>query len=82
MKVLVNVYVPAIGERLDVLIPDWLSVREIILLLVKNIEFLSNNRYITTGSEQLCQKETNIVFCPSEYLSAYFPKNGEQLILI
>lgn len=82
MKILVSVFVPAIGETYDVLIPDFLSVQEVIPLLVNDIEFLSNNRYISTGQELLCQRETNTVFSTSENLGAYHLKNGEQLALI
>ena len=82
MKVLVSVFVPAIGETYDVLIPDFLPVEEVIPLLVNDIEFLSNNRYISTGQELLCQRETNTVFSTSENLGAYHLKNGEQLALI
>lgn len=82
MKVLVNVYVPAIGENFDVLMPDFLTIQEIIMLLVNNVEYLSNTRYIATGQEQLCHRETNTVFCTSQNLSAYNLKNGEHLVLI
>ncbi len=82
MKVLVNVYVPAINEKLDVLVPDWLSVAEVVSLLVKNVQFVSNNRYIATGQEQLCKKETNTVFHPSCCFFEYLPKNGDEFVLI
>lgn len=82
MKILISVFVPAIGETYDVLIPDFLSVQEVIPLLVNDIEFLSNNRYISTGQELLCQRETNTVFSASENLGVYHLKNGEQLVLI
>lgn len=82
MKVLVSVFVPAIGETYDVLIPDFLTVQEAIPLLVNDIEFLSNNRYISTGQELLCRRENNTVFCASQSLTDYGLRNGECLVLI
>ena len=82
MKILVNVYVPAIGERYDVLIPDFLRVKNIISLVADTVKNLSNHLYTPSGEECLCSAEKGILLRENTTLEKYGIQNGDHLILI
>lgn len=42
MKILVNISVPSIFENYDLLIPDFLPVKEVAALISEAVEYLSN----------------------------------------
>lgn len=61
MKILVNVFVPAIGKKYDILVPDFLRVRTITSLVARTVENLSDHMYVSSGEESLCSAEKT--FC-------------------
>ena len=82
MKILVDVFVPAISEHFDVLIPDFLTTRELTLLIVDAVKEMSNNQYISSGGEFLCMSEKQLVLDEENVIGEYGIKNGDHLVLI
>ena len=58
-KVLINLYVPEIDNSYEIFIPTNKKVGEIIILLNKAINELSNNELIISNSNTLWNKDTN-----------------------
>ena len=82
MKILVNVYVPAIGEKYDVLVPNSLRVRNITHLIADTVEDLSDHLYVASGEECLCSMDKNILLRHNATLEKYGIQNGDHLILM
>ena len=82
MKLLINVSVPAIGEKYDILVPDNLRIRNVTLLIAETVENLSNHMYISSGGEHLCSADKNILLRPNATLEKYGIKNGDHLVMI
>lgn len=82
MKILVNVFVPAIGKKYDVLVPDFLRIKIVSSLIAGTVETLSDNIYVSSGQEQLCSAEKNILLNSNVTLKKYGIQNGDHLVLI
>lgn len=82
MKILVNVYIPAIGQRNDVLIPPALRIRTVASLIAGTAADLSDQRYVPSGAEHLCSVEKNILLRSNATLERYGIQNGDHLVLI
>lgn len=82
MKILVDLYVPVIDQRFDILLPDFLSVKEIIELIAEAIEKLGNNQFRAFGNEALCCQKSNMIIAGDRTLKDYNVQNGDTLVLI
>ena len=82
MKLLVNVYVPAISEHYDILIPDSLRIKNVVSLIASAVEELSNHMYVASGEECICSVEKNILLRPNTTLEKYGIGNGDHLIMM
>lgn len=82
MKLLVNISVPAISENFDVLIPDSLSVREITPLIAESVEYLSSQRYVSSGKEYICSAEKNLLLRSDQTLRECNIQNGDHLVIM
>lgn len=82
MKILVNVYVPAIGMNYDILVPCFLRIRNITALIAETVENLSNHLYIPSGTECLCSADKNILLRPNATLEQYGIQNGDYLVMM
>ncbi len=82
MKILINVFVPAIGEKYDIIVPDFLRIKIISSLVAEVVEELSDNKYVSSGREQLCSAEKNILLSSIATLKKYGIQNGDHLILM
>jgi len=82
MKILVNVYIPAISEKYDVLIPNNLRIKIVVSLIASTVEDLSDHLYTTSGDECLCSVEKNILLRHNATLDNYGIQNGDHLILM
>ena len=80
-KVLVNLFVPSLGERYDVYIPTFLRVEEITSLLAKTMVDLSAHQYVSSGEEFLCSIDQNQLLRQERTLADYDIVNGEHLML-
>ena len=82
MKILVNVHIPAISEKYDVLIPDSLRIRSVVSLIAETAEKISNHLYVVSGEECLCSVEKNILLRHNATLKQYGIRNGDHLVLM
>lgn len=82
MKLLVNVYIPAISESYDIWVPGKLPVRAVAALIAETAEGLSNHLYVASGKEFLCSVEKNIQLRNNATLEKYGIKNGDHLVLM
>ena len=82
MKILVNLYVPAIGEGYDILVPNFMKIRSVVSLIAGTVENLSDHLYVSSGEECLCSAEKNILLRPNATLEKYGIQNGDHLIMI
>ena len=82
MKININLSIPAIGEKYDVLVPTFLTVGEIIPLLANAVEEMSNKNYISSNREILCSKDTNQILLPKKTFEDYQIKNGDCIVMI
>ena len=82
MKILVNVSVPAIGEKYDILVPGFLRIRSVTNLIAGTVENLSNHVYISSGEECLCSADRNMLLRPNATMERYGIQNGDHLVLM
>lgn len=82
MKILVNVYVPAISEKYDILIPDNLRIKTVISLIANTVEELSDHIYAVSGEECLCSVDKSILLRQNATLENYGIGNGDHLIMM
>ena len=82
MKILVNVFVPAISERYDILVPKTIKIKNAVSMIAGAVENLSGQQYVSSGEEELCSGEKNIVLRKTATLEQYGIRNGDHLILM
>ena len=82
MKLLLNIFIPAIGERYDILVPMNLRIKTVVSLIAGTIEDLSDHRYVASGEECLCSVEKNILLRHNATLRKYGIQNGDHLIMM
>lgn len=80
-KVLVTLYVPSVNGRFDVLLPVFLKVCEVIPLLVEALSDLTQNQYVTSGSELLCCGERNTLLDMTYTIEECGIQHGDKLYL-
>ena len=81
-KLLVQVKVPAIAAQFDVWVPDFLSVRELMPLIVETVEQMTSNAYTSSGSEVLCLADAQKILPGGGTLRDFSVRNGDILMLI
>lgn len=82
VKILINVFVPAIGERYDILVPEFLRIKNITTLIAESVEQLSDHIYIPSGEECLCDSNKKIILRSNTTLDKYGIQNGDHLVLM
>ncbi len=80
-KILIELYVPAIGEKFDLFVPDFLKIRTLRHLLSEAVKELSDNRYASSGEEILCDYIAFVIFSEDKCLKDYKVQNGSKLML-
>ena len=81
-KVLVKIYVPSIEEQYDILIPLNRRIYNVIKLLVKAINELSNGYYEPDNKPVLYNKITAIPYDENLSIRESNIRNGTELILM
>ena len=81
-KILVSLNVPSVFLRVDLYIPTFLKVSEIIPMLIEAVKEITNSHYYSSGVEVLCSEEKNIILPNSKTLNQCGVLNGEHLILL
>ena len=80
-KILITLKVPSVQLEQEVMIPDFLPVKEIIKLLTEAVVDLTQNMYISSGEEILCRKAPDMVLNERYTLQDYGVEHGETLYL-
>lgn len=81
-KVLVEVLLPASGEVYDVRISLDSQLGEVAMLIVKQLEDLSNGRFIANDTTVLCDAESGKILDINKFVAELGIKNGSRLMLI
>ena len=81
-KALVEITVPASGDKFDVLIPLESKMSEVLMLVSALISDLSNEKYKATKDAVLCDAKTGIIYNINMEVAELGIKNGSQLMLI
>jgi len=81
-KRLVGLYVPAVQERFDVLVPADLDIASLTKLLTDGVEEMCEGRYAPSHRELLSLRQPDILLHPRQTLADYGVENGAQLVLI
>lgn len=81
-KVLIEIHVPAIYEHFDIFAPVDIPIRELNVIIANGVAEITNGKYISSKSEQLCLKEPSGLLNPSLTLQDYGIKDGTKLYLI
>lgn len=81
-KALVEISVPASGEKFDVFIPLESRMSEVLKLVSGALTELSNGKYRATSEAVLCDAETGIIFNINMEVAELGIKTGSRLMLI
>lgn len=81
-KLLLTLEVASISQRYEVLVPDFLKVKELIPLFVKIAKERSGDLYQSSGTEFLCSVAENTLLDANSTLGEYNIKNGDHLIML
>ena len=81
-KLLITLDIASISQSFEVLVPDFLKVKELIPLFVKIAEELSGKMYQSSGIEFLCSCAENTLLDANSTLGEYHIKNGDRFILL
>lgn len=80
-KVLVEIYIPAIGVEYDTFLPGQITVKQATELL-NSIFSQLNQEYFQSRILLLCDRETGIIFNPEDFIEETRISNGSKLLLI
>lgn len=81
-KKLIGLYVPAVGERFDLLAPADLNIAELTTLLTQGVEEMCSGRYAPSHRELLALQHPDMLLHPSKTLADYNVDDGAKLVLI
>ncbi len=81
-KALVEISVPAAGEKFDVFIPLESRMSEVLKLVSAALSDLSEGRYKASSETVLCDANTGIIFNINMEVAELGIRNGSQLMLI
>ncbi len=81
-KVLVEITVPASGEKYDVYVPLDIRTSEAVKLISTALSDLSHDKYKAKDDAALCDMKTGIIYNINTEVAELNLKNGSQLLLI
>ena len=81
-KVLVEIAVPAAGEKFDVFIPTESKMSEVLKLVSTVLSDLSGGRYKASETAVLCSAETGMIYDINTEVAELGIMNGSRLMLI
>lgn len=81
-KALVEISVPASGEKYDVWIPLGSRMSDVLKLVSAALSDLSNGKYCAAEDAVLCDAETGIIYNVNMEVAELGIKNGSRLMLI
>ena len=80
--IIIQLYVPAIGENFDLKIPLSMMILDLVKLLGQAVETLSNGRYYASGTEILCLKNKEQILDYDQTPQDYGMQNGDLLLMM
>ena len=81
-KKLISLFVPAVGETFELLVPTHLELSELTSLLVQGVRELCQGHYVLSGQETLSPCQGTAPLDPVRTLSDYGVEDGSHLILV
>lgn len=81
-KVLLEIFVPAIGDHFDMFAPVDVPIRELNGIVASGIAEITNGKYVVSKEERLCRKEPVSILNPALTLQDYNIHDGAQLYLV
>ena len=81
-KVLVEISVPAAGQKYDVYIPLESKMNEVVKMVATALSDLSDGKYKATEEAILCDADTGNIFDINMEVAELGIKNGSRLMLI
>ena len=81
-KVLVEIFVPAAGQKYDVYIPLESKMSEVVVMVASALSDLSNGSYKATNEAILCDADTGDIFDVNMEVAELGVKTGSRLMLI
>ena len=81
-KVMVEIYLPAANRSFDVQIPLNLRVWEIVSMLSKAVEELSDGYFLSSAQTTLCDRDTGAILNLNITAEELGIKTGSKLMLI
>lgn len=81
-KALVEISVPAAGEKFDVFIPLESKMSEVIKMVSAVLSDLSKGKYKASGDAVLCDAKTGTIYDINMEIAELGIKNGSHLMLV
>lgn len=81
-KILVEVSVPASGEKYDVYLPLDIRTSDAVKMISNVLSELSNGKYKSTDESIICDAKSGIIFNVNTEVAELGLQNGSQLLLI
>ena len=81
-KVLVEILLPAAGQKYDVYIPLDNKMSDVVKLVAAALSDLSEGKYMATDESVLCDADTGIIFNINTEVAELNIRNGSRLMLI
>ena len=81
-KVLVKVFVPAIGDSFDMFAPPDVPIANVCRVMADGVAEITSDKYLSSGLERLCFASPSGILDPARCLQDYGVCDGTQLYLI
>ena len=81
-KVLINLEVPSISEKYEILIPVFLKIGDVIELLIQTVNELSGGLYSSSGNEILCSRTGDFTLGNEARICDYDITDGDHLMIM
>ncbi len=81
-KILVEIYVPAVGKSFDVFLPLTSSMNEVLQLVSNSLAQLSDGKFKPTESTVLCDFDSGSIFDINVTVAELRIENGAKLMLV
>lgn len=81
-KALVEIVVPAAGQKFDVFIPLESRMSDVVKMVASALSDLSEGSYKATDTAILCDADTGIIYNVNMEVAELGIKNGSRLMLI
>lgn len=81
-KIILQVYVPALGERYEMKIPRQLKVKQVTDIVSDYINNLGTGKYVPGDGAVLCDAVRGRAYSPNAFVEQLGLRNGDEILLI